>query len=53
MTGVGKRPGNGRFTVELSLQPLPPLKGMTPLPLFIFMGGVRDSLGQVVRRDGC
>lgn len=53
MTGVGKTPVNGHFTVELSLHLLPPLKGMTHLPLFIFMDGMRDDLRQVVRRDRC
>lgn len=52
MTGVGKTPVNGHFTVELSLHLLPPLKGMTHLPLFIFMDGMRDDLRQVVRGIG-
>lgn len=53
MTGVGKTSVNGHFTVELSLHLLPPLKGITHLPLFIFMDGMQDYLRQVVRRDRC
>lgn len=46
--GVGRRSIHGHFTVQLSFHLLPPLKGMAPLPLFIFMGGVGGGEGMGV-----